>query len=186
VIDRIEGHLEVGFNDDGEIVVNHPDLKPDANGIGHIIFSINQAQHLSALLARKAGEAASHLRQKEADARRKAAEAIPVDRTAQTLTDDSPVTPDHRGLKENGQQKDYVVLSAEERAKGCVRPVRRTYRHIKCGSDTSMSQAIAETYARDPKFYGGTFCVQCGNHFRLMEDGKHQFEWVDDGTAVGS
>lgn len=186
MIDKVEGHLEVGLNDNDEIVINHPDLKPDENGVGHIVFSINQAQHLGSLLMTKASEAANNRRRKEEDARRKAAEAIPVDRSAQTLTDGSPVTPDHRELKENGQQKAYVVLSDAERAKGFVRPVRRTYRHIKCGSDTSMSQSIAETYARDPKFYGGTFCVQCGNHFPLNIDGKHQFEWIDDGTAVGS
>ena len=42
---------------------------------------------------------------------------------------------------------------------------------------TSMGQAIAETYARKPKFYSGTFCVNC-------EDGE--FVWIDDGTKVGS
>lgn len=33
-------------------------------------------------------------------------------------------------LKEDGQQAGYVVLSAEERAKGFVRPVRRSYIHV--------------------------------------------------------
>ena len=37
--DKIEGYLEVGCNDQGEVVVNHPDLKPDENGVGHIVFS---------------------------------------------------------------------------------------------------------------------------------------------------
>lgn len=184
--DIISGYLEVGINENDEVVINHPDLMPDENGVGHIVFSISQAQHLSHLLAVKASEAANNQRRKEIDARRKAAESIPVDRSAQVLTDGSPVTLDHRELKENGQQKAYVVLSDMERSKGFVRPVRRTYRHIKCGSDTTMSQSIAETYARDPKFCGGTFCVQCGNHFPLTIDGKHQFEWIDDGTAVGS
>jgi hypothetical protein len=41
-----------------------------------------------------------------------------------TLTDGSPVTPDHREINPaTGQQNGYVVLSAEERAKGFVRPV---------------------------------------------------------------
>ena len=48
-----------------------------------------------------------------------------------TLTDGSPVTPEHRDIIEDGprkgQQKAYVVLSDEERAKGFVRPVRRSY-----------------------------------------------------------
>jgi hypothetical protein len=57
--------------------------------------------------------------------------APPVDRSAQTLTDGSPVTEDHREINPaTGMQKGYVVLSAEERAKGFVRPVRDTYRHV--------------------------------------------------------
>ena len=48
-----------------------------------------------------------------------------------TLTDGEPVTPDHREINPTtGQQKGYVVLSTEERAKGFVRPVRRSYVHV--------------------------------------------------------
>lgn len=36
---------------------------------------------------------------------------------------------EHLEPKPNGQQKDYVVLSDAERAKGFVRPVRAAYRH---------------------------------------------------------
>lgn len=97
-----------------------------------------------------------------------------------TLTDGSPVTPDHRELKPNGQQKGYVVLSAEERAKGFVRPVRRTYMHLKCNSVTTMSQPLAETYARDPSFYSGTFCCWCRNHFPVGEDGEFVWEGTDE------
>lgn len=100
-----------------------------------------------------------------------------------TLVDGSPVTPDHRELRPDGQQKSYVVLSADERAKGYVRPIRRSYVHKKCGTQTTMGQAIAETYARDPFFYSGTFCVACGQHFPVGEDGE--FVW-DDGTKVGT
>jgi len=50
-----------------------------------------------------------------------------------------------------------------------------------CGAVTTMGLALAETYARDPKFYGGTFCCACGAHFPVQE-----FEWTDDGTPVGS
>lgn len=67
-----------------------------------------------------------------------------------TLTDGSPVTSDHRELKVNGQQKGYVVLSEEERAKGWVRPYRDSYTHKSCGGVTTMGRPIAETYARDP------------------------------------
>lgn len=44
-MDKIAGVLEVGISEDGrEVVVNHPDLMPDANGVGHIVFSPNQAR----------------------------------------------------------------------------------------------------------------------------------------------
>lgn len=113
-----------------------------------------------------------------------AAVKVPVDRSARTLADGSPVTDDHRELKSNGQQKDYVVLSAEERAKGFVRPVRRSYIHQTCGTLTKMSQAIAETYARDPYFYSGTFCCGCSKHFPVGEDGE--FVWAGSDTKVGT
>lgn len=143
-----------------------------------------------------------------------------------TLTDGSPVTDDHREIDPvTGQQKGYVVLSAEERAKGLVRPVRHSYVHVGirpayptrplteeektqyvgcnyvvyekypdgdridgrfwtqeqlssgCGAVTTMGHILAETYARDPKFYTGTFCATCKKHFALAE-----FKW--DGTDI--
>lgn len=99
-----------------------------------------------------------------------------------TLTDGSPVTPDHREINPTtGMQKDYVVLSSEERAKGFVRPYRKSYVHKTCGTVTTMSQPIAETYARDPFFYSGTFCVGCRAHFPL-----DQFVWDGTDERVGS
>jgi hypothetical protein len=125
----------------------------------------------------------------------------------------------------------YLVLSAEERRKGFVRPVRQTYKHAGvrpknplreltqeekdryptlnyvmfeayphdegssitgrywtqaqldnrgCGCLTTMAMDIAETYARNPKFYGSTFCVQCQMHLAVEE-----FTW-EDGSVVGS
>lgn len=135
----------------------------------------------------------------------------------------------YKELKENGQQKDYVVLNESERMKGFVRPLRNSYKHLGvkpkgqlrdltkeekeryeqfgyvkfeeyenngsvvgrywteaqlksgCNSVTTISNPIAETYARNPKFYGSTFCCHCKKHFRLEE-----FVWVEDGTVVGS
>ena len=98
-----------------------------------------------------------------------------------TLVDGSPVTENHRELKANGQQKDYVVLSDQERAKGFVRPVRSDYVHDKCGTRTVMGRAIAETYARNPEFYSGTFCCGCGTHFPVSE-----FKWDGTDERVGS
>lgn len=110
----------------------------------------------------------------------------PVDRSRQTLVSGAPVPEDrsHTELKSNGQQKDYVVLSVEERAKGFVRPVRRSYMHFKCGTVTTMGQALAETYARDPFFYTGTYCCGCGTHFPVGEDGE--FVWANTDQKVGT
>ena len=153
-----------------------------------------------------------------------------------TLTDGSPVTADHREIIESGpragQQKAYVVLSDEERAKGFVRPVRRSYVHVGppppaslrdlteeehqqydqygyvkfeeygperspvtgrywtqaeldrlggCKVVTTMGEALAETYARDPSFYSGTFCAGCRTHFPVGE-----FVWDSTSERVGS
>lgn len=99
-----------------------------------------------------------------------------------TTTSGKPIEDDHRELDPlTGQQKDYIVLTTAERAKGFVRPVRKTYKHLKCGAVTTMSVDLAETYARDPKFYSGTFCVHCRVHSPLVE-----FVWEPDGSQVGS
>jgi hypothetical protein len=151
------------------------------------------------------------------------------------LTTD-PDSPCLKNIEESGQQSCYLVLSEEERAKGFVRPVRRTYIHVGipgpkydlrdltederkdydqygyvkyekypesessllgrywtqpqldsigkgCGHTTTMGQAIAETYARKPEFYGGTFCAHCGKHLRVGAEGE--FVW-EDGSRVGT
>jgi hypothetical protein len=156
--------------------------------------------------------------------------------TNRTLTDGSPVPEDgsHTQIDpKTGLQKGYVILSEEERAKGFVRPVRRTYVHVGvrpefptfpltedqqrmlgehdyvlyepypkeagrsaigrywtraqlesgCGVATTMGQSLAETYAREPGFYGGTYCVGCGTHFPV--GAKGEFIW-DDGSKVGT
>lgn len=97
------------------------------------------------------------------------------------LTNAIPEGRDHRELGGNGQQLAYVVLSEEERAKGFVRPLRHSYMHTACGTVTRMGLAIAETYARSPKFYSGTFCVQCKTHLPLAE-----FTWEGTDIIVGT
>ncbi len=52
-----------------------------------------------------------------------------------------------------------------------------------CGTVTTMGISIAETYAREPHFYSGTFCVGCKKHRPVGEDGE--FIWLD-GTRVGT
>lgn len=93
------------------------------------------------------------------------------------------------GLKEirsDGQQVVYLVLTEEERAKGFVRPVRQSYIHKLCGQKTTVGLAIAETYARNPKYYSGTFCCSCGKHFDLGPPWEANFIWYPDGEPVGS
>lgn len=81
------------------------------------------------------------------------------------------------------QAQTYLVLSEEERKRGFVRPLRSTYIHETCGAPTTMSGDIAETYAREPHFYGATYCVRCRMHRPVGEDGE--FVW-SDGTKVGT
>jgi hypothetical protein len=109
----------------------------------------------------------------------------PVDRSRQILTDGSPVPEDrsHAALRSDGQQQGYVVLSDGERSKGFVRPYRDAYRHLKCGKITTMGRKIAETYARDPRFYSGTFCVTCAAHFPVGEGGE--FVWYEMDGSTG-
>jgi hypothetical protein len=83
-----------------------------------------------------------------------------------------------------GMQRTYVVLSEEERAKGFVRPVRRSYKHLTCGTVTTMGVELAETYARDPQFYGGTFCAGCRNHYPVGPNGE--FVWNGTEEKVGT
>jgi len=79
------------------------------------------------------------------------------------------------------QQKKYLVLSEQERAKGFIRPVRQSYIHKTCMTKTTMALAIAETYARNPKFYGATYCCTCGMHRPVSE-----FVWEGTEELVGS
>jgi hypothetical protein len=82
------------------------------------------------------------------------------------------------------QAEVYLVLSVEERAKGFVRPVRQAYVHEVCGAVTTMSRDLAETYARDPYFYGGTYCATCRMHRPVGADGE--FLWDGSIEKVGT
>lgn len=143
------------------------------------VLQLTEAQH--AITAKSSAVAIA--REKLDAAKREAAAAIPVDRSARQLSDGGPVTADHREITGSGQQKGYIVLTAAERAKGFVRPVRDAYRHAKCGAITTMGRAIAETYARDPFFYSGTFCTTCRSHFPVGEDGE--FSWYENDGSEG-
>jgi hypothetical protein len=156
-----------------------------------------------------------------------------------TLTTD----PNHPDLGHGGdtkpvpQNKAYLILSAEERAKGFVRPVRCGYVHIGiegpkyplrdltdeereryakfgyikyekypepnpdgssvvgsfwtqerldkvgkgCRTLTTMARELGETYARNPRFYGSTYCCGCSMHLPVAE-----FVWDGSEERVGS
>lgn len=83
--------------------------------------------------------------------------------------------------QKTGMHQDYWILSQNELDKGFIRPIRQTYKHIKCGQTTTMNIKIAETYAVNPKFYSGTFCATCGSHFPVDE-----FVWKNTDEKVGS
>ena len=80
-----------------------------------------------------------------------------------------------------GMNEAYLILGDKERAKGFVRPVRRSYRHQdpECGVVTTMGLALAETYARDPAFYGATYCCGCRMHRPVGQHGE--FTWMTPG-----
>lgn len=50
-----------------------------------------------------------------------------------------------------------------------------------CGGHTTMGLALCETYAREPTFYGATYCASCSMHRPVAE-----FRWAEDGAVVGS
>ena len=79
------------------------------------------------------------------------------------------------------QNEVYLALSEEERKKGFVRPVRQSYVHKVCGALTTMALPIAETYARNPGFYGATYCCNCQMHRPVSE-----FLWDGTNEQVGS
>lgn len=117
-------------------------------------------------------------------------EVPPVDRKAITTLHGTPI--DELRLQQaaqpTGQHGDYIVLTEGERGKGFVRPYRDAYRHTTCGKITTMGRALSETYARDPGFYGATFCSTCQVHRPVGSDGE--FTWYEmdgrEGQKVGT
>lgn len=55
--DKIDGYLEVGTNEHGEVVINHQRLITDADGDGHIIVSPTKSRDLAQSLIRAADRA---------------------------------------------------------------------------------------------------------------------------------
>jgi hypothetical protein len=94
----------------------------------------------------------------------------------------NPMHPDlGRGINDEPveQNKAYLVLSEEELSNGFIKPLRYSYKHLTCGTITTMDYTIAATYARNPWFYGATYCVNCQKHRPLIE-----FTWEPDGESM--
>jgi len=70
----------------------------------------------------------------------------------------------------------FFTVDQPEHAEILVR-----HRRGGCGTVTTMGQALSETYARDPKFYGATFCCGCNRHLPVGE-----FVWDGTKEEVGS
>ena len=49
-----------------------------------------------------------------------------------------------------------------------------------CGGTTTMGDALSETYARNPNFYGATYCTYCRKHLPVSE-----FVWAGTDIKVG-
>ena len=86
------------------------------------------------------------------------------------------------------EQADMYLVLPDDGPKSFVRPVRRSYLHLVCGAVTTMGQPIAETYAREPTFYGATYCCRCLQHCRVGAEGE--FVWIEadgsEGPKVGT
>lgn len=104
------------------------------------------------------------------------------------LTDDRSDPRLGHGVGGSGMNEAYLVLPEEERAKGYVRPLRASYVHAPelggCGTVTTMAHALAETYARQPGFYGATYCAGCRTH--LPVGGHGVFYWQGTTERVGT
>jgi hypothetical protein len=57
-MEKVAGILEVSRTEDThEIVIIHPDLKPDSKGLSRIVLSPRHSRHLASLLLEQAKEA---------------------------------------------------------------------------------------------------------------------------------
>lgn len=80
---------------------------------------------------------------------------------------------DYGERRDDGQYENHPTVEDGE----FVQPVRRAYVHADgCGAQTRMGDKLAESVARDPEYYGATFCASCGDYFPVEE-----FEWAATG-----
>jgi hypothetical protein len=80
----------------------------------------------------------------------------------------------------------YIKYPESQSPLVCMYLTKEEYENIGkyiggCGASTKMGQLLAETYARDPKFYGATYCCTCMKHLPVEE-----FVWEGTNEKVGS
>jgi len=93
-----------------------------------------------------------------------------------------PLTPEE--LEEHGKYEYVLYEEYPKNSDSCLVGrfwTQRQLDSVNCGAVTGMSKDIAETYARNPNFYGNTFCIGCGKHFPVEE-----FVWEGTEERVGS
>lgn len=89
------------------------------------------------------------------------------------MTDDPPPEDfDYGERKEDGQFENYPTTDEGD----FVQSVRDTYVHEECGTSTTMLGDLPESIARNPTYYGKTFCTTCGKHVPVEE-----VHWEEDG-----
>lgn len=78
-------------------------------------------------------------------------------------------------------QQSRWLLTRADRALGLIRPLRYTYTHRRCTSDTVLSEGSARLWARNPRHARVTWCCFCQRDRPVAE-----FVWWGSSETVGS
>jgi len=84
--------------------------------------------------------------------------------------------------KQRYEKYDYIAFEIYPESKSPATGrfwTQKEFDNNGCNTVTTMVNPIAETYARDPWFYGATYCVHCRMHKPLEE-----FIWEPDGESM--
>jgi hypothetical protein len=77
--------------------------------------------------------------------------------------------------------RQHWVLGVSDRRQGFLRPLRYTYTHLACESDTVMSTGSARLWAKNPRHATVTWCACCQADRPVRE-----FVWLGSAERVGS
>jgi hypothetical protein len=88
---------------------------------------------------------------------------------------------EHRKLRADGQQNEYVTLPPEERTEDSLEREPRIYEHKECGALTEMPEEIIRSYLQNPYLYSAdrTFCCGCERHVPWRE-----CVWIETGEDL--